>query len=214
MKRYLQLFFSIFALLLVMFLIAEALHIKILPDPNRTLGEPGWRAALIGFALLVSDVLLPIPSSIIIMMLGKLFGTPMGTAISLAGTMGSVIIAFALGRCGGKFIERGISNEERARADSLLKKYGALVIIVTRPIPLLAESVGLVAGTTSMSWRTLLLASLMGNLPACAIYAAAGSVAGDFNSPAVTFGVVLLTAGVFFGIGKLIAKWHVVETEK
>lgn len=206
MKRYVQIFFSMIAFLLVTFLIGEALQIPLLTDPSAALSDRSLRTALIGAGLLVSDVLLPIPSSLVIMLNGKVFGAALGTVISLAGTMGSSLVGFYIGRCGGPLLDRIMSPEEHARGNAMLTKWGPLAIIITRPIPLLAESVIVMAGTSLMSWRTMLLASIAGNIPACAIYAAAGAATQNVSDPLLMLVVVTATAGVFFLAGKLLMR--------
>jgi uncharacterized membrane protein YdjX (TVP38/TMEM64 family) len=206
MKRYVQIFFSIIALLLITFFVAEALKIPLLSEPEIVMGQRSLGTALIGGGLLVSDVLLPIPSSIIIMLNGKLFGAVVGTLISLVGTMGSSVLAFYIGRCGGPLLDRVMSPEEHARGNAMLKNWGPLAIIVTRPIPLLAESVSVMAGTSPMSWRSMLLASLAGNIPACAIYATTGASVDKVTDPLMLLVVVTGTGGIFFLAGKLLLK--------
>ena len=67
-----------------------------------------------------------------------------------------------------------MSREEKQRADSLLRRWGALAILVTRPVPLLAETTAIIAGTTTMSWQ-MTLVSVAGSLPAALIYAVVGA---------------------------------------
>jgi uncharacterized membrane protein YdjX (TVP38/TMEM64 family) len=213
MKRYFQIFFSIIALLLITFFVAEALKIPLLSEPENVMGQRSLGTALIGCGLLISDVVLPIPSSIIIMLNGKLFGAVIGTFISLVGTMGSSVLAFYIGRGGGSLLDKIMSPEEHARGNAMLKNWGPLAIIVTRPIPLLAESVSVMAGTSPMSWRSMVLASFAGNLPACAIYASTGASVEKVTDPLMLLFVVTGTGGVFFLAGKLLLKAGFAKSE-
>ena len=114
------------------------------------------------------------------------------------------LFGFAIGRRGGRVLERVVSPAERARADYLLARWGALAIIVTRPVPLLAETVAIMAGASPMSWSSVTLASLAGSLPPALLYALTGAAVANFQSTALMFGVVMAVAGLFWLIGRLL----------
>ncbi len=82
----------------------------------------------VGVGLLIADVLLPVPSSIVMIAHGALFGVVYGTLLSLIGGTGATLVGFALGRRGGPLLARVVSREERTRADCLLRRWGALAI--------------------------------------------------------------------------------------
>jgi membrane protein DedA with SNARE-associated domain len=48
--------------------------------------------------------------------------------------------------------------------DRLADRYGATAIILSRPLPLLAEATVLVLGTTSLAWRRFLPTLMLSNL--------------------------------------------------
>src|SRR2546429_2592444 len=139
MKRYLLMMFAMMAFFLLVFLGVEALGVPLLTDPTPWMKHGGVLVAALGVGLLIADVLLPVPSSLVMVAHGALFGVVNGTLLSLAGSIGAALFGFAIGRRGGKLLERVITAQERERADDLLKRWGALSIVVTRPVPLLAE---------------------------------------------------------------------------
>jgi uncharacterized membrane protein YdjX (TVP38/TMEM64 family) len=175
-----------------------------LTDPSPYLANPGVFAASVGVGLLLVDVVLPVPSSVIMVAHGALFGVVGGTLLSLLGSVGAAAIAFGLGRRGGEWVERLIGPEERAKADALFLRYGGLAVLVSRPLPLLAETIALLAGTTGMRWRTLLLSTLLGSLPPALLYAITGATAAGLDHTALIFGVVLLVAGMTWFVGRRI----------
>lgn len=154
-----------------------------------------------GVGLLIADVLLPVPSSLIMIAHGALFGVVYGTLLSLLGGAGATLVGFALGRRGGLLLARIVSQEERTRADRLLRRWGALAIVVTRPIPVLAETTAILAGTSSMNWSRALLAGVAGSLPGALLYALTGALATSFASGVLVFGLVLVIAAVFWLVG-------------
>jgi uncharacterized membrane protein YdjX (TVP38/TMEM64 family) len=201
MKRYILIMALMIAFFLVLFFIVEALGVPLLADPTPWMNHGGVLAAGIGVGLLIADVLLPVPSSLVMVAHGALFGVALGTLLSLLGSVGAALFGFAIGRRGGKLLERVVTGEERTRADYLLSRWGALAIIVTRPVPLLAETVAILAGASSLSWSKVVQASFAGSLPPALLYALTGAAVANFKSAALMFGVVLLVAGLFWFVG-------------
>ncbi|HEX2223177.1 MAG TPA: VTT domain-containing protein [Thermoanaerobaculia bacterium] len=201
MTRFWILTGTMMAVFLGLFGLAEALRVPLLTDPSPWLSGGGFAAALIGFGLLVGDVLLPVPSSLLMIAHGALFGVVGGTLLSLAGSLGAGLLGFALGRRGGPLLARLVPDEERRRADALLQRWGDLAIVVTRPIPILAETVAVLAGTSPLGWGRMALATLAGSLPAALLYALTGATAARMDNLVLVFGLVLLVAGVFWALG-------------
>lgn len=205
MKRYLLIMASMIAFFLMLFFVVEALGVPLLVDPTPWMQHGGVLAAALGVGLLIADVLLPVPSSLVMVAHGALFGVWTGTFLSLLGSVGAALFGFAIGRRGGKLLERVVSPVERNRADQILARWGALAIVVTRPIPLLAETVAIMAGASpSLSWGQMALAALVGSLPPALLYALTGAAVANFQSTALMFGVVLLVTGSFWLTGRLL----------
>ncbi|HEV7680749.1 MAG TPA: VTT domain-containing protein [Pyrinomonadaceae bacterium] len=205
MKRYLLIMSSMIAFFLVLFLVVEALGVPLLADPTPWMQHGGLVAAALGVGLLVADVLLPVPSSLVMVAHGALFGVWIGTFLSLLGSVGAALFGFAIGRRGGKLLERLVSLAERKRADQILARWGALAIVVTRPIPLLAETVAIMAGaSSSLSWGRMALAALIGSLPPALLYALTGAAVANFQSTALMFGVVMFVTGSFWLVGRFL----------
>jgi len=186
------------AFFLLLFAAAEALGVPLLTDPTPWLMHGGVVAASLGVGLLVADVLLPVPSSLVMVAHGALFGVLVGTLLSLVGSLGAALFGFAIGRRGGRLLERLVTSAERERADRLLQRWGMLAVIVTRPVPLLAETVAIMAGTSSLGWGRMTLAALAGSLPPALLYAITGAAVANFESTTLVFGCVILIAGLFW----------------
>ena len=80
----------------------------------------------------------------------------------------------------------------------MLERWGALAIVVTRPVPLLAETTAVMAGASAIGWRRAALAAFAGSLPAALLYALTGAVAAGFQNGALMFCFVILVSGVFW----------------
>lgn len=190
------------AFFMCLFFLVEALGVPLLVDPTPWLNRGGVWAATLGVGLLVADVVLPVPSSLVMVAHGALFGVPGGTLLSLAGSTGAAMFGFWIGRRGGRSLERLVTTEERARADLLLDRWGALAIIVTRPVPLLAETVAIMAGASRLGWGRAMLAALAGSLPPALLYALTGAAVANFQSTSLMFAFVLLITGIFWAVGR------------
>jgi hypothetical protein len=132
---------AVFALFLALFLIAQAWGVPVLTDPTPQLRQAGAPAAFLGVALLLADAVLPVPSSLVMIAHGAAFGVALGTLLSVIGSTGAALVGFGLGRRGGPLLDRFSSPRERSTADRLLKRWGVLAIVLTRSVPLLAETV-------------------------------------------------------------------------
>ncbi len=202
MKRYLLATAVMMGVFLLLFAVAEALKLPLLTDPSASLAGLGAVAAPVGVGLLVADVVLPVPSSLVMVANGALFGIALGTLLSFAGTLGCGLVGFGLGRRGGPLLNRLVPAEERARANRLLDRWGELAIVATRPVPILAETISILAGASPMSWRRMTLATAVGALPCSLLYAVVGATAATFDSTIAAFVLVLGVAGVFWWLGR------------
>jgi membrane protein DedA with SNARE-associated domain len=123
--------------------------------------------------------------------------------LSVLGSVGAAALGFWVGRRGGKLLARIVSQEEAMQASTLLTRWGGLAIIVSRPIPILAETVAIMAGASSMRWRVLLVSSAAGALPAALLYALTGATAARLDNFLLTFGLVMAMAALFWALGRL-----------
>jgi uncharacterized membrane protein YdjX (TVP38/TMEM64 family) len=133
-------------------------------------------AAALVIGLLAVDILLPVPSSVVSTFAGKMLGFWGGTAASWCGMTVGAVLAFALVRILGRPLARRLSSEEElARMETLADRYGILILIVARPVPVFAEASVLMLGMMQLSWWRFLVAVALSNLGIAAAYAALGN---------------------------------------
>jgi len=136
--------------------------------------SPGTAAALV-IGLLAGDILLPVPSSLVSTFSGKALGFWLGTGASWFGMTLGAAVAFALVRWLGRPLARRLSSdEELARMDAMAGRYGVLVLVLARPIPVFAEASVLLMGTMRIGWWRFLAAVGLSNLGIASAYAALG----------------------------------------
>lgn len=201
MRRYWTLLGGFVVLFLALFGVAAALGLPV-EDARPWMGRGGAGAAAVGVTLLVVDVALPVPSSGVMMLHGLLFGLWVGAGLSLVGSLGAAAVGFALGRAGNDWIRRLVTPEEHDRAGRLLSRWGALAIVASRPVPMLAETVMILAGASPMPRGRALLAAFAGTVPAALAYAAVGATAASLTAGTAVFAGVVVVGGGFWWWGR------------
>ena len=156
---------------------------------------PAGAATVIG--LLAADVFVPIPSSVIMILSGAAFGVWWGSLLAFAGSMSGEWLGFEIARrYGSAWASRFIGNErEVARLNAMLARHGAAAVAVTRPLPVVMETMSLVAGVSTMRRRTFLWASAIGTAPIVVLYAYAGAMSRETGSLIPAIVILIAVAG-------------------
>jgi len=185
--------------------------------PFLAVGEPmeAWMAAMMervqdrpGLAFLMvagslaSDVLLPVPSSIVSTLGGAALGAIGGTLASWLGMMISCLLGYWLGRSGRPLGRRLVGAGEMQRLEHLENRIGDWAIVAVRAVPVLAEASTILAGMGRMRPARFIWLSALANLGVSAVYALIGSLSGRADAFLPAFGISLLLAGLAIWIGK------------
>lgn len=109
---------------------------------------------LMGAALLIGDLVLPIPSSIVGTMLGARLGFLSGSLFTFAGLLVGHVLGYALGHL---FAQRDAAQGERTQTPT------ALLVFASRPIPVLAEALTFTAGATGLGLGRFVLWAGLGD---------------------------------------------------
>lgn len=184
------------ALFLTAFVVVSALGAPILTEPEGSL--EGSLAGVLGVALLVADSVLPVASSAVMVSLGALYGPAGGIALALVGRLGCFLAGFAVGRWTGGRLLRAVPAAPRRNAEELLARRGAFAVVMTRPLPILGDTVAILSGASRMSWRTGAVAGTIGSLPEAVAYAVAGALAASSVHGAVVWSAFIVVAGAFW----------------
>ena len=150
--------------------------------------------------LLAGDILLPIPSSAVTTWGGGVIGVAGATAASTLGMTLGAVIGFGLARMlGHRFVDRRSGAGDLERTATLVGRYGPIALVITRPLPILAEACVLVVGSTGLTWRRFLPPVLLSNVLVSVTYAAAGAYfreRGAFSPAIVLSGTIPLLAAL------------------
>lgn len=163
---------------------------------------------VVSFLALSSDIVLPVPSSLVMYLNGAVLGVFGGMVLSFASSFLAAFVGYFI----GKFSALGFSIEKNSKAAAVMQRYSVFAIIITRGIPILSESICLTAGFNRMNLKLYLLLNAIGYLPICIIYAWFGSMALDFNLFLLSFICSILLSLALWVFGrKMMAGWAVEE---
>jgi uncharacterized membrane protein YdjX (TVP38/TMEM64 family) len=201
MKRFALIIFFLMTLMLLLFIFAETLSIPFLSEENYPKQEANLVTSVLNTGLLMIDVVLPVPSSVVMIVNGALFGILGGALLSLTGGLGASLLGYILGRANLPWLMRFISEADLERSRKFMARWGILALIVSRPIPILAETLCIIAGTSGLSVRATLSAVMLGLLPIVFLYAYVGATASNLESGLLAFIFVIVVASVTWFIG-------------
>jgi uncharacterized membrane protein YdjX (TVP38/TMEM64 family) len=145
--------------------------------------ETSWLVFVSVVALLVADVLLPVPSSVVSTMAGAFLGAPVGAFASWVGMTLGCVVAYAIGAVAGRQVVRRISGDAIDALERDMERFGPSLVAMGRPVPVLAEATTLIAGATRMNFKQFITVSSLANLGISIVYSATGALsiqAGSF----------------------------------
>jgi uncharacterized membrane protein YdjX (TVP38/TMEM64 family) len=158
-----------------------------------------FKYSALSFIVLAGDIVLPVPSSIVMYSNGLVVGWVGGALLSFVSVFVSSTIGFYIGRFSTKKERKGDK-----KVQLIIKKYGALSIVLTRGVPILSESICFTAGYNKMSIKAFTILNLIGYAPICIIYAFFGSLGVDENLFLISFVSSIVLSALLWFFGKKI----------
>lgn len=150
----------------------------------------GWTWA-VGIGLMIGDVFLPIPGSVVMAAMGMVYGPFIGGLVAAAGSILAGILGYGLCRFLGTDLATKLTGERGMRqAEGLFERWGGWLVVASRWLPVLPETVAFLAGLTRMPFPKFFLALVCGSTPLGFAYATAGHLGG--GNPTVTLLTVML----------------------
>lgn len=156
--------------------------------------------------LLIADLFLPVPSSLLMMLSGFFTGLFWGSVINIVGSVGSAALGFWLCRILGKnFFEKITGKKDVERIKHFFDSHGIWAILLSRSVPLLTEVISCLAGLSPMLFRKFIIYTSCATIPVCIVYAYLGSL-GQKNISNIGMPVIiaLLLPGIGFGVYLLV----------
>lgn len=203
MKRLLSIFFICCLIIFVAFYLFPGMEQWI--DINLKSNKSRLAFAFLSFGLLTSDIILPIPSSVIMILNGKVLGVPAGTLLSFFSGLLSSIIGFYIGSKANPYFDKMFSKKDKEVSNSLFLKFGNIAITISKALPIISEAVSFVSGTTSVSFKTFLVYSIAGHIVVSLLYACVGYYSTSLNSNLVA-AIIILSALIIGWVIQVIAR--------
>ena len=136
----------------------------------------GISAGLAGALMLVLDLLLPIPGTVVISALGFIYGTWQGALNAFAGLFAAGMIGYGLGRlCSEKTAVKFLGDKDFQRGKSLFERGGGWVVALSRAVPILPEAISVSAGMLRMPLAAYMISLGCGCLPMAVLFAWIGA---------------------------------------
>jgi uncharacterized membrane protein YdjX (TVP38/TMEM64 family) len=164
-------------------------------------------AALL-FALLASDLVLPVPSSVAVSAAGMLAGWVPAALAGAGGMLAGNLAGYWLCRlAGARAFERFVKPEEAARFGRWLDRWGPGALVVSRLVPVMAETLSCLAGLGRMRFGRFLAALCLGNVPFAVFFALVGDRLGRAGGePGLALLVALAVPAAGWALFVLLAK--------
>jgi uncharacterized membrane protein YdjX (TVP38/TMEM64 family) len=135
-------------------------------------------AALFIVAALTLDLFLPVPNGVTNTLAGAAFGFALGTLVIWLGLMGASLAGYAFGRWAARpLAKRWLGADDVDKAHALAERVGPIALIVSRPVPILAEVMAIAAGVSAMAFARFAAVMALANLGVAMLFAAIGAAA-------------------------------------
>lgn len=156
------------------------------------LQQHGRFAWAVGLGLLVSDLLVPVPGTLVMSGLGYLYGPWLGGALAATGSFGAGLLGYGLCRVLGDSAARRILGEkDLARGRRWFGRFGGPLVAASRALPILPETISCLAGLVRMPFGVFTVALAAGSLPVGFLFAWIGHQGHDRPAVTLVLSVVL-----------------------
>lgn len=158
----------------------------------------GW---LVGWVLLVADVFLPIPGTVVMSALGWVYGAVWGGLLAAVGSVLAGLVAYGVGRLFGERGARAILGaQDFERGRQLFRQGGGWLVCLSRAWPIFPEVVACTAGLVRMPLRRFLPPLVCGSVPMGWVFAAIGAAGREM--PGLALGLSLALPAVLWGLAR------------
>jgi uncharacterized membrane protein YdjX (TVP38/TMEM64 family) len=145
-------------------------------------------AWLLGIALLVADLIFPIPGTIVMSALGAVYGFWLGGFLASIGSFLAGLAGYGVGRYFQETkAKRWLGEKDFEKGRAVFAKRGAWMIALSRAVPILPEVLACMAGLLRMPFRIFCVAMLCGSVPMGFLFAWIGTLGRDSPNWALAF---------------------------
>jgi len=134
----------------------------------------------------IQGIIVPIPSEVILLAAGLIYGTLGGGIMGIIGSVGAGLLCYYLSRKGGRPLARKFVGDRALNmADDFIHKYGIWAILIFRFIPFIPfDPVSYASGLVDMDVKKYSLGTFLGSIARAFFYAWLGdSFLGEIPGP-------------------------------
>lgn len=165
---------------------------------------------------LIKPLFLIIPSNMIALVGGGLFGPIKGFILTMTGFWISATIAFYLARLLGRDFVEEILKKRFNKLEGIMKESGFKYLFILRLPPIIPfDPLSYVCGLTNISYKDFILASLIGVMPETICYSIIGTsfknpLTAQFIIPIIFLFIATISAKYVIGKCKTVEKNNIV----
>ncbi|MFW9898691.1 MAG: TVP38/TMEM64 family protein [Candidatus Thorarchaeota archaeon] len=139
-----------------------------------------WGILLFIIIMAIQGLLVPIPSEIVLLAAGMIWGFFIGGIMGIIGSMAAGLLCFYVSRKGGRpLAEKFVGESALNMADALIQKYGTGAIIIARFLPFVAfDPISYASGLVEMDAKKYTLGTFIGSIPRAFFYSWLGASLG------------------------------------
>ncbi len=154
-----------------------------------------WGIFLFIGIMAIQGLLVPIPSEVVLLATGMIWGWFFGGIMGIIGSMAASLLCFYISRKGGRPLAKKFVGESGLdMADKLIKKYGITAIIVSRFIPFISfDVISYASGLVDIDVKKYSIGTLIGSIFRAFFYSIWGALLG-FTPPIDTTDLELMRA--------------------
>jgi uncharacterized membrane protein YdjX (TVP38/TMEM64 family) len=136
----------------------------------------------------VQGLIVPLPSEIVLLATGMIWGLVLGGFMGVIGSMAAGLLCFYISKKGGRpLAEKFVGEKAINLADGFIHKYGTGAILVARFLPFIAfDPISYAAGLVDMDIKKYSIGTLVGSFPRAFFYSWLGASLGIV--PPIDFG--------------------------
>jgi len=145
--------------------------------------NPVYKLQVIGIILFIiimafQGLIVPIPSEVVLLAAGMIWGIYLGGVMGIIGSMAAGILCFYISRKGGRpLAEKFVGEKGINIADDFIKKHGTKAIIVTRFIPFIPfDVISYTSGLVDIDIKKYSIGTLIGSIFRAFFYSTLGAL--------------------------------------
>lgn len=145
--------------------------------------NPVYRSGILGIFLFilimaVQGLLVPLPSEIVLLATGMIWGWFLGGIMGIIGSMAAGLLCYYISRKGGRpLAEKFVGKKAIDIADDFIQKHGMKAIVITRFIPFIPfDVISYTSGIVDINLKKYSIGTLIGSIFRSFFYAALGAL--------------------------------------